>query len=60
MGQVFKKVHRLSHQLANPGIDIGIVDRIVYDILRQRTKGRSKGEFNVHTVVPTNGTLLRE
>ena len=60
MGQVFKKVHWLFHQLANQGIDIGIVDRIVYDILPQRTKGRSKGEFNVNTIVPTDGTLLRE
>lgn len=44
MRQVLKKVYGLIHLLTNKRIDLGIVYRIIYDIFRQRTKGRSKGD----------------
>lgn len=60
MRQMLKKVYGLLHLLTNKRIDLGIVYRIIYDIFRQRTKGRSKGEFNIHTIMATDNTFLRK
>ena len=60
MRQVLKKVYGLLHLLTNKRIDLGIVYRIIYDIFRQRTKGRSKGEINIHTIMATDNTFLQK